>query len=219
MEDAYIAGLFDGEGSVGIYRTTNGKRLAAGGAAPSAGKKYWSTALSISGTHRPMLEEVCRHVPGATFFHDNRRRDTVTPTRVYVNGTTRALYKVQLAKRSCVGAFLRRIRPYLWEKAEQADIVLQFLDDEIDGSVASELCRKAKHFKFEPGGAKPQEQSDKEPSANASLTFADAQMIRTLVTAGQRQNVVARDMGINAGIVSSIVSGKTYRGAPPLPNP
>lgn len=58
MDIRYIAGLFDGEGSVGIYRTNNNKHLVSGGAAPSSRKTCWSASLCIAGTYIPMIEEV-----------------------------------------------------------------------------------------------------------------------------------------------------------------
>ena len=40
---AYYAGLFDGEGTVGVYR---------------AGAKHWCCKLSITGKHLPMIESI-----------------------------------------------------------------------------------------------------------------------------------------------------------------
>lgn len=215
MDIRYIAGLFDGEGSVGIYRTSNNKRRAAGGAAPSARKTYWSVSLCIAGTYRPMIEALVKHMPGATLVGDQRSVARRTPTKVYAQGHCRPSFKAQMGRRDQVGLFLRRLRPYLWEKAKQADIVLRWIDGDLDGSTASRMCKRAKRFKFrnmDRISAKSRKQPPSGSEAHmAKLTGVQVRDIRRRFAAGESQNELAVAYGTNRTMIFKVVHGETYK--------
>jgi hypothetical protein len=50
INDSYIAGLFDGEGSIGIYAVGNGKI--------NYNKTFWSIKIGIVGTYKPMIKAI-----------------------------------------------------------------------------------------------------------------------------------------------------------------
>lgn len=100
---AYIAGIFDGEGTVGIYSTQ--------GTAPSP-------VLAVAGGHLPMLEAIHDHFGfGSVFLYDQTQ---------YNDGVHRAPQTGRWQVRTWEGAVtvLTELRPYLMEKAEQADVFL-----------------------------------------------------------------------------------------------
>jgi len=201
MEDAYIAGLFDGEGSVGIYRV----RLV-------GHKAYWAVQVSVSGTHRPMIEAVHAAIPGSRLQGDFRTADQRTPTKVYSVGHRRPIFRMQLCRQVEARMFLCRIRPYLIEKAEQVDIALAWLDGRLPGAVAERRCRKAKQFKFRNLKSAPSMTCG--PKVGAKLTLTEAVDIRKRVTAGERQIDLAREYEVSSGIVHHIVVGNTYHETP-----
>ncbi len=211
MDIRYIAGLFDGEGSVGIYPTGNGKRAEA----PSSTTVYWTVNLSIAGTHRPMIDEVVKHIHGATFIGDTRLADQVAPNgKRYAQGHHRPSFKAQLRRKTHVEVFLRAIRPFLWEKAEQVDIVLRWIAGELDGEAASTMCKAAKRFKFDNPGAvtvRKRWTDHGVGSPNARFTAEQAENIRTRVVAGERPGTIAKELGVSNTQVWRLVRGGTYK--------
>ena len=100
---AYIAGIFDGEGTVGIYTTQ--------GTAPSP-------VLAVAGGHLPMLSAIRDHFGfGSVFLYGQTQYD---------DGVHRAPQTGRWQVRTWEGAVavLSELRPYLMEKAEQADVFL-----------------------------------------------------------------------------------------------
>jgi len=215
MDIRYIAGLFDGEGSVGIYRTNNNKRLVSGRAAPSSQKTYWSASLCIAGTYRPMIEELLKHVPGATFVGDHRSVVKRTPTKVYTQGHCRPSFKVQVQRRERVATFLRRVRPYLWEKADQVDIVLRWADGKLDGATASRMCKKAKRFTFAKREPIPPSQRKRRPSGTeshaAEFTARQIKTIRRRFANGERAPELASEYRVDGSTIGRIARGITYK--------
>lgn len=131
----YIAGLFDGEGTVGVYRVGKSKN----------GKQYWSVKLSIVGTHRPMIEAVYNMVGLGLFTTQKRQAIQQTPKGPIFG---KQGWKWMLNARKDILFFLSKIEPFLIEKNEQANIAMRFCQGEIDGESASTLCKEAKRFVF-----------------------------------------------------------------------
>lgn len=201
--DEYFAGLFDGEGSVGIY---------------AVGASSYGVRLSLNGTHLPMMQAACDHF-GIGAVRRVKRQNVRLPNGVVSPAAqTRPGYRWTLTKKSEILEVLQRVRPCLIEKTEQADIVIRHLKGELGAEEASLACKEAKRFSFgdfeEP--AKRSTGSPGESNPNARLTYAKAQTVRERVKAGERQADVARDMGISKSMVSRIVKGKTYNVAPML---
>ncbi len=141
MDDAYVAGLFDGEGSVGIYRS--------GGSRGS----WYSARLSIVGVHRPMIEAVYQHIGMGLFTTQKRQSLQRTPRGDYGDGARlcKQGWRWMVTSRSEAEAVLRRLLPYLHEKREQVEVVLEFLVGRLSGKEAETRCKAAKRFNFPKG--------------------------------------------------------------------
>jgi len=100
-ELAYIAGLFDGEGSVSISKIKN-----------KSGKSY-SLKVKISMTN-PEALKLCSRLFGKKFFPGQRAEKNHAVS-----------YTWQLTGQRA-GSFLKAIRPFLLVKAQDADIGLRF---------------------------------------------------------------------------------------------
>lgn len=108
-EAAYLAGLFDGEGSVGITRRLRPKK---GQATPSYG-----IILSITNTHEGVLRWVCETTGlGAVYCHflsDGIRKDSF---RWQANGKWH------------VGRFLEQMLPFLIIKKARVALLLSSMN-------------------------------------------------------------------------------------------
>jgi transposase-like protein len=162
-----------------------------------------------------MIEEVVKHVPGATFVGDQRSVAKRTPTKVYARGHCRPSFKMQVNRRANVVAFLRRVRPYLWEKVKQADIVLRWADGELDGATASQMCKKAKRFTFAERGPIPAAQRKRRPSGTeshaAAFTARQIRTIRRRFANGERASELASEYGVGSSNIGLIARGVTYK--------
>lgn len=103
-ELAYAAGVFDGEGSVGIY--VGGKT--------SLGRPRYNLRLSVGNTDTRLTNWLAE-----TFGGKVRAKQPRVPSR------HRQAYDWYLFGNNAV-EFLRLIRPFLLLKAEQADVAIKF---------------------------------------------------------------------------------------------
>lgn len=210
MEDAYIAGLFDGEGSVGIYRASNGRSTESGS------KIYWGCRLAIAGSHRPMIEELHKHIPGSTMIEDKRKVDKVAPNgKRYALGQARPVFKVQLAHKKLILEFLERIRPYLWEKAEQVAIAMAYCRGALNGEKASEQCKAAKKFSFDVTDLPERESAPcnkGEDNPMSKLSESDVRQIKLRLKNGKRgiKAQLAREYRVSKTTILKIDQGKNW---------
>ena len=123
MEDAYLAGLFDGTGTLGIYSVSNGRS----GGVP---KVYWSCRLVITNSYRPTLLQIKENYPGASLIE-------------LENGKT---FRLQITRKSLIKTLLTKIRPHLQKKSVEVGIVMSWIDGELDGALAAEQCKAAKQY-------------------------------------------------------------------------
>ena len=135
MHIAYFAGLFDGEGTVGIY---------------AVGRKYWSVRMQIVGTHNPMIKSVYNFIGKGSFTAQKRQgKITQIHNKVYEDDISiKQGWRWTLCDRQSIRNVLIDILPYLIEKKDQALIAIDFIDGNLDGDSASILCKEAKRFKF-----------------------------------------------------------------------
>lgn len=103
---AWLAALFDGEGTIGLWRI---RRHA------NASGWVYRAGLSIANTNRQLLEAVNSLVDGWATVGDMRDG----------NKSHRPCYKVVLRQRAAL-TVLRQIAPYLIVKRRQAEIVMMF---------------------------------------------------------------------------------------------
>lgn len=128
-----MAGFFDAEGCVGVYRSN----------------KSWALNLSIAGTYKPIFEKLYKQLElgclsprkkQLTIYHENGERTGKLQKQVWV---------WQFRRQSEAKQFLLMIRPHLREKAKQVDIFLDWIDKRIDGKVASEQLKAEKKSEFQ----------------------------------------------------------------------
>lgn len=204
---AYFAGLFDGEGTVGIY-AVSGKN----------DKCYWAPKLAVTGTFRPMIEAMHNHFSVGQLSTQKRQDRVVFPNGANANHTDfRQGWRWSVTRRSEISFVLRAIRPWLLEKATQADIVLGFIDGDIEGEVASRRCSDAKRFSFSADAGEPVRRSTgslSEQNPMAKLTFRQAEEVRALFSSGVSRAALMEDHGLSKHQLSRLLQRQTYAVAP-----
>lgn len=120
----YLAGLFDGEGCVGIYR---------------AGRKAGRMAVRV--------EMGVTYLPVLTAIQEFLGYGQITP-RGGRGGCDKQLWRYGISDRRRVLEFLKTVEPYLHEKREQVQLVLDHLERGLPDSVAAARCREMKRFEF-----------------------------------------------------------------------
>lgn len=126
IDKAYIAGFFDGEGSIGYYNAAKSHKNRLG---------YFHAAVNISNTD-PRVIFWIKEVTGigrSQIIH-------------FKDGKRRIAYQWQIGKKLDVIEFLSAIRSYLKVKGDQVDILLAHLTQESDyvqkqGSVTPEIVK------------------------------------------------------------------------------
>lgn len=101
-ELSYLAGIIDGEGSIGLYKTTSSPN----------DRHSISLRLQIANTSRPMLDWVL----SKTGIGSIRNKEACSLTR-------RQAWVWSATSKQAV-EIIRQIRPYLIIKAPQADVVI-----------------------------------------------------------------------------------------------
>jgi hypothetical protein len=218
MCDAYFAGLFDGEGSVGIYRGSNGKG--------TNEKKFYAVRLAVVGTHMPMIRAAYEHFGVGLFTTQKRQKLIQSPRGQYsVKETDGAKlckqgWKWGVTDQRGVRTVLTRVVPYLIEKRRQAEIVLDYLDGKLDGEAAIELCRSAKRFEFpladfEEYKPRRTENFRGESNRYAKLTNEQVRDIRANVDQKTSKLVYAKQIAAKYGMSVSgmykVILGASYR--------
>lgn len=204
MESAYAAGVFDGEGSVGLYKVTNGK----------SDKSYWSVKLAIVGTHRPMMEGLANHFGIGTFTTQKRQAVRRMPNGAETLG--KQGWKWTVTSKADVSAVLREILPYLIEKREQAEAILRYCEGDLDGDTAARMCKEAKQFEFAVGDFEayaPRVNNGNLAGVNnpaATITNDVVVSIKQDLARGDRGVDIAKRYGVSKHVVSKIKTGKSW---------
>jgi hypothetical protein len=201
---AYSAGLFDGEGTVGVYRIKNGRKTISGE------KFYWTTRLTITGTYRPVIEKLHSFFKYGSVSLQKKQALQRTPSRTYDPKLCKQCWRWQITNKTNIELFLNQIRPLLMEKAEQVDIVLKFISGELDGPTASKLCKEAK--KFEYYGEEIFVEKDFKGSKNpiAKLDESKVKIIKKCLSEGVRQASLAREYGVSKSVINKIAKGDAW---------
>jgi hypothetical protein len=109
LDRAWMAGFFDGEGSIGLYRKLKD------------GKFYAVTVrITIAQTDCTELEHFFAAFGGALVLINRPDRGTVRHTQ-YWSWTCDAIQNANV--------FLQTIRPWLRSKKDEADVLLEFVDN------------------------------------------------------------------------------------------
>jgi hypothetical protein len=106
-EKAYLAGLWDGDGHISIYKQKSYNY---------PDKVQYVLRITLTMTHKPTLE-FCMNITGIGTIH--KLQDT--------ENTRRNLYQWRLAARKAEDV-LREIYPYMKKRKSEADIALRFRD-------------------------------------------------------------------------------------------
>lgn len=210
----YLAGLFDGEGSVGLYAVTNGR---------ANSKTYYSPKLVIVGTYRPMIEAVHAFVGLGSFSTQKRQALSVLPnskTKYSVSGRSKTRlckqgWKWAVTSQSDIVHVLKKIIPLLHEKRTQAEAVLAFCLGKLEGTKASAACKKAKKFNFpandwiEPVRRIPAFKGENNPFAK--LSNDQVRDLRRRVLKGESTPSLMKRFGIkDRGTVWRIKTKRAY---------
>lgn len=109
-EKAYLAGIFDGEGSIGIYPSKPGDNYV-----------YHRVYFVITNTDFTLAQWIKDRIPIGNFKIREIRKD---------NDRKRPCWEWQLCGWPRVKIILDLIQPYVVIKAKQVNLVLSLLDDE-----------------------------------------------------------------------------------------
>lgn len=204
--DAYAAGLFDGEGTVGIYKGTNGKSQ----------KPYWSVRLSISGTYRPMIEKLYDYYEVGLFSTSKRQQISRLPNGKKVYG--KQGWRWSVTSKSQVGYILGIWLPMLNEKKEQAIVAMQYANDTMCGEEASKRCKELKTFEFDSEGFNeyaPRRLSGiRKGSDNPTSKINEdvARQIKLSLKSEEKTHYqIAKDFNVSKSIVDHISTGRTWK--------
>jgi len=130
IHDEYAAGLFDGEGSIGIYRNKGSKdsRYRSGKRGPC-----WIRSVAINMCWKPILLEFSDRFGGSVKTHrDNSGK------------RNKVLWQWKLGSRASIVSFLTVICPHLREKREQAETMLLEISGDLSTQVACDDLKRLK---------------------------------------------------------------------------
>lgn len=195
MLDAYFAGLIDGEGTMGVYATGNGKD----------GNTYWSAKFAVHGAYRPMILSAHEHFGVGQFSTAKRNPGH------HLGGKPQWLW--QVCSKGKIAHVLERVIPYLMEKREQAATMIAYCKGEISGDAAQGILREQKRIEFPHSigeGVRLPRGTPSETCQISRTTWAIAEEIRRRVENGERQADLYREYGLTKTIVNRIVLRKTY---------
>jgi intein/homing endonuclease len=203
LEKAYIAGLFDGEGSIGIYKVVR----------KNAELVNWSVKLAIYGTYRPTLQELYDQLGYGSLTTQKRQALNRTPSRDYDPQLCKQGWKFIISNKKEIRQFLLMIHPYLREKVEQADIMLKYIDGKLDGVMASVACKKAKRFEFKEKDYVEINSTHNFKGSNnpwCKLNESDVIRIKRRLTRGEKQVKIAKEYNVNKATICSIAHGRSW---------
>ena len=196
--EEYFAGLFDGEGTIGIY---------------AVHKNNWCARLALVGTYKPMIEECQKFFKVGSIRTQKRQVTHKTPTKEYAY--CKQGWRWLVANKKDIKYILEKIAPFLIEKKDQVEIVLSYLNNEIHGEEASLACKKAKQFVFPLEGEEPPQNTTKgRTPPNAKLTWAQVEAIREEYKNGSKQIDLVKKYNISKSNMSKLIKGLIYTNKP-----
>ena len=130
MDNKYIAGYFDGEGSIGLYRSlgSTDPRYLSGRKSPS-----WVRTVGISNTYLPTLRELYSEFGGSLRI----LKET--------DGHKKRIYSWTIGSKDSIARFLSKIVPHLREKGPQAQLMLSIIAGKVDEFEAAIKLKELKH--------------------------------------------------------------------------
>jgi len=203
LHAAYVAGIFDGEGTIGIYRALKPRW------------KYWSVKLSVVGIYKPTILALQRTLCMGSVGTQKRQSLERTPSRDYEPRLCRQGWRWMVCNRKDISRFIEMVLPYLMEKRKQARIVMDFLNGKLAGGKASRLCKKAKKFEF--GG--PERLTGirglkGEENPTSKLTIAAVETIRRHYDKGASVQTLSQKHGLGESHVRRLVRAEAWAQVP-----
>lgn len=191
--NAYFAGLFDAEGTIGIYKDKSSERR--------------SLRFALTGTYKPMVL-ACHDYFDAGGFHQK------APDIIRVDDGEE-IWGKQVWSWSCGSkpdciTIGNTLLPYLIEKREQMAIALRFARDEIFGAEAEAACKAAKRFEFTADGFEEytvRRTGAVAGGANPAAKLGDATWAEIFrrYQAGERSAVLAQEFGVHRTHIPRII--------------
>lgn len=125
---SYIAGYFDGEGTIGLYRNKGSKcnRYRSGFKPPS-----WIRVVSIVNTYKIIFDELKLNYGGRI------SKKKLTSKKI--------CYEWIIGAKKDILFFLNDILPFLREKKQQAILMIKACKDEIDNNFVEKELKRLKH--------------------------------------------------------------------------
>ena len=111
ISDEYAAGLFDGEGTIGLYKSLR----------PPTFVVCWCRGVSILLCYKPTLEALRRKWGGSLVHKAAQKTDK-----------RRAVWRWRLSSKKDIKRFLAAVLPFLREKQAQARVMLSALEQGVD---------------------------------------------------------------------------------------
>jgi len=199
MKNAYFAGLFDGEASLGVYAVSNGKDSGV----------YWSPKLAVVGTYRPLIEAILAHFGVGQMNIAKRNKGHHLGTKPQ--------WQWQVTNKDGILIVLKKTSPFMPEKKEQADVMIAYCEKRIGGEEASLELKRLKQVSFPHSLGEPprlRRGAMSEDTPGARTTYAVAQAIRERYAKGEGRKALSLSYGLSINVIDRIVDGKTYTNPP-----
>lgn len=206
----YYAGLFDGEGSIGVYACGNGRKNL---------DTYWSPKIAVCGCYKSMIENLYKFYRVGNFSTQKRQAISSCPSGKFDSKLGKQGWKWYVSKRCDIKFVLTQILPFLEEKKEQALIMISFLNDEILGEKANQKLTELKQINFPADGFETNKitiGNSSESNSKAKLNFITAQLVRARFQNGETQISLAKELDATPTIINRIVLGLTYKNPPSI---
>ena len=123
LDPVYVAGFFDGEGTLGIYSSANGRCTV-------------KPVVAVSGQYRPTLELMQAQYGGSLYISRRRGHD---------DSNQRAdCWRWQIHRQASILSFLNDVLSHLREKRVQAEIMVAALTGKMDSRDAGRELQRLK---------------------------------------------------------------------------
>jgi hypothetical protein len=199
MNDAYAAGLFDGEGLIGVYPVD---------------EKNWGVKLQLVGAYRPMIEAVSEYFGVGSFGIQKRQMMHRAGDYAYEAGQCKQGWRWFVTSRKEVELVGKRIYPFLIEKRDQMQVALAYCSGAMSGADASVMCRELKRVNFPADDFVPRGRKNGGAygAANPFAKLTDEQVLqmRQSYDAGQSIPQIAESQQVSRHCAYMAITARSY---------
>jgi DNA-binding XRE family transcriptional regulator len=199
LSKEYVAGLFDGEGTIGVYGVKGWKEM-----------KNFAARMALTGTYRPVIEELQETFGFGSVTLQKRQALQRTPGKTYDPRLCKQCWRWGVTNKRDISTFIEAVLPFSREKKVQLEIVVQFINKDLTGQEAYSLCKEAKNFVYD--GEEIFTEANFKGSANpsAKLDEGKVQAIKRRLSKGESQQKIAKDVGVKRQAIWRIAHGKSW---------